>query len=289
MKSVGSFKKLTVETQGSFTVLDHTFLHSTINEIFVHCKKDATFDKQAFQQTPSLTNLTVISDDDISFLQTKINSILLIANGSISFGKQSFQGCLQLTTFVIHTPENVVFDQQAFHKSQVHEIIISSSSSSSNSMEHATSTVTFEKQSFAQCEQLTNVDIKTNGNVEIQSKSFKNSKSLNNVKIDIDGTATADDFAFSGCNSLGEADIKAGHYDISDNAYANGGDDGDGGKKKKSGSSHKDDDDDSQTNAKVLGNIEIQSAYLGTSSNLFLIWISYKLLFILAYNSISNL
>lgn len=116
MKSVGSFKKLTVETQGSFTVLDHTFLHSTINEIFVHCKKDATFDKQAFQQTPSLTNLTVISDDDISFLQSKINSILLIANGSISFGKQSFQGCLQLTTFVIHTPENVVFGQQAFHK-----------------------------------------------------------------------------------------------------------------------------------------------------------------------------
>ncbi|KAK8889136.1 hypothetical protein M9Y10_033880 [Tritrichomonas musculus] len=156
-------------------------------------------------------------------------------------------------------------------------------------MEHATSTVTFEKQSFAQCEQLTNADIKTNGNVEIQSKSFENSKSLNNVKIDIDGTATADDFAFSGCNLLGEADIKAGHYDISDNTYANGGDDGDGGKKKKSGSSHKDDDDDSQTNAKVLGNIEIQSAYLGTSSNLFLIWISYKLLFILAYNSISNL
>lgn len=59
-------------------------------------------------------------------------------------------------------------------------------------------------------------------------------------------------------------EITTGSQNISDKAYQQGGDDESGGKKKV-GSSHKDHDDDSQENANVLGIIEIETVYFGTS------------------------
>ena len=265
----------TVIANKEITFAQHSFLQSNVNSMILQTNSSITFEQQCFQQTKRLNTFIVNAMNDIdfgkhAFLGSNVNSIYINTTGDITFGEQCFQNCLQLTTFVIQTSSDVIFNFQAFHNSQVHELIITKGSndrSNSVKLQDQASTITFEKQSFCDCEQLTNVDISTDSNVDIQSGSFKNSKSLNNVKIDTKGKATVASHAFSGCKSLDEVDITASDKNISPDAYA---DDDDEDGKKSGGSSHKDNDDDSQTNAKALGNIEIESAYLGTSPNVYL-------------------
>ena len=67
--------------------------------------------------------------------------------------------------------------------------------------------------------------------------------------------------AFSGCTALTEKNIDAKEKDVSDDAFPKNGE-------SKGHKSSSDKDDDDQSSAKTLGNIDINTVYLGTSPNI---------------------
>lgn len=243
-----------------------SFLDSNVNSMMLKTNGSVTFDRQSFQETKRLTNFTIKAIGDIifgdqSFLSSRVNSIDLYSNGAVYFSLGSFQECKSLNSLTIHSTSNVSFGYQAFLNSQIRELSVSSGSIYLDEK----STVTFSPQSFSQCDQLTKVNVNSKGNVVVQAQTFQNSKSLSNVNIHADVKATVGENAFSGCSSLDEAQIEAPEKDVSKNAYGGGGDDGsDGGS-----SSHKDNDSEGEATAKTLGDIKIQSVYLGTSPNIY--------------------
>ncbi|KAK8845815.1 hypothetical protein M9Y10_020738 [Tritrichomonas musculus] len=275
MQQVKNFNYLYVETYGNFTAGLDTFISSSIREFYIRCNGSAVFAQQSFQETPNLINFTVEANQSIqfdiaSFISSNVNSITLYTNGPVYFGQKSFQECKNLSSLVIHSPANITFGPSAFIDSQIQALNITYVTNSSSAMllAQTATTVTFEKQSFQGCKQLTSVDVNTHSNVDVQASSFTDSTALKKVNIKSDGKATVGENAFQGCSALdGGANIEADEKDVSPNAYGDGGDDG--GKKKKSGSSsHKDNDDDSEASAKTLGNIDIETVYLGTSPNI---------------------
>ncbi|KAK8850279.1 hypothetical protein M9Y10_018408 [Tritrichomonas musculus] len=278
MQQVANFDKLTVITNGSFVAGEDAFISSSIKEFFIHSNGNVTFEQQAYQQTKRLNNFTIIANGTIdfgitSFISSNVGSIVLTSTGPIIFGQQSFQGCINLTSVVIHTPSNVTLGDSCFISSQIENLNITSTNTTENSgalLLADANTISFEKNSFSQCNQLKNVNVNTNGNVDIGAGTFSDSKSLSNVHVHAGGKATIGDNAFSGCSALKSgANIDASEKVESPNAYGDGGSGGGSSdKKKKSGSSHKDNDDDDESSAKTLGNIKINSVYLGTSPNI---------------------
>ena len=280
MQQVANFDKLTVITNGSFIAGKDAFISSSIKEFYINSNGNVTFEQQAYQQTKRLNNFTIIANGTIefgitSFISSNVGSIVLTTTGPVNFGQQSFQECINLTSVVIHTPANVTFGNSCFINSQIENLNVTSTNKTEKSgalLLEDTNTITFEQQSFSDCNELKNVDVNTNGNVDIGSSTFSDSKSLSYVNVHADGKATVGDNAFAGCSALKSgATIDAPTKDVSQNAYGNGGSGNGGGKKKKSGSSHKDDDDDDddESSAKTLGNIKINSVYLGTSPNIY--------------------
>lgn len=249
-----------------------SFYNSNVTSMVLETNGPVTFAQQAFQQTKRLLNFSIQANGNISFgfesfYNSNVRSITLNTNGAVNFSQQSFQECRQLNSLNILSTSDVSFGFQSFLNSQIHQLGVTSpdrAKSGALLLDSKSSTITFGKQSFGSCNELTTVNVNTKSNVNVQPNSFQNSQSLSNVVIKSSGKATVGENAFSGCSSLDEAQIEAPEKDVSPDAYGGGG----GSGKKKGGSSHSDDDDENELNAKTLGNFEIKTVYLGTSPNI---------------------
>lgn len=181
-----------------------------------------------------------------SFYNSDIYSVSITAGDSLNFGKQSFKESFKMYSVWIRSFADVTFQIDSFSKSEIQELYISLPNTT---VSEELSTIKFEQNSMSSCEYLWFVDINTTSYVDIQKSSFNNDKNV-----------TVGDNAFGGCNLLNYANIVAQNKDISYCAY--------GGCKGRRSSSNKDEDDKSQSSAKALGNIKIQTVYIGYSPNI---------------------
>lgn len=265
MQEVSKFNELYVKTNGNFQAGESSFISSAVKKFHIEAGGDVTFIQQAYQQTGKLDNFTVIAGGGItfgisSFISSNVHSIYLRSKGTISFGQQSFQECTNLEKLEIDTSADITFGLSCFIRSQIEKLDIDYEHNSAKKL--AQSTISFEQQSFSECNELKDVDIDTPGDVTIKTGSFTDSKNLKTLDIDAGGKATVQAEAFKGCKSLDDPKIDAKDKDIADDAF-------DGKKKGGSSSSNKDDDSQDEQSAKTLGNFDINSVYLGTSPNIY--------------------
>ena len=270
LKNVTNFGLVHIETDQGFTAGITSFIDSTIHEVYIKAGGFVSFVQDCFRNTPDLKNLTVISNGGItfgitSFMNSNINEINIYSNNTVSFVQDSFQNCTNLTSLTIHSAADVSFGQDAFLDSQIEGLVIINNATNGAVYAADSNTVSFTAGSFRNCNELKSVDINTKGNVNIQSNAFTDSKYLTNLNVHADGKATVESGAFSGCSSLDNPNIDAPSKDVQDGAFENGY--GDGKKKSHGSSSHKDNDDD-LSSAKTLGNVDINTIYLGTSPNI---------------------
>ncbi|KAK8864998.1 hypothetical protein M9Y10_010526 [Tritrichomonas musculus] len=231
-----------------------------------------TFIQDAFKNTKNLTFFEIhsigkIDFKTLSFSYSNVNVIDLYTNGQVNFDFQAFLNCSNLTTLTINSPSDVTFRDSSFMNSQIKELNVTYENGTNGAIYLANpSTITFNSDSFKNCNELTKVNVvNADGNVNIKSSSFQNRKSLTKLNAKAE-KATIESCAFAGCSSLTDKTIDAHDKDVAPDAFDGGGDD-DGNKKKSGSSSYKDSDDDHSW-AKSLGNIEIRTVYLGTSPNI---------------------
>ena len=271
LKSVKNFGKVNLQTDGSLTCALTSFINSTIHEIYIKVGKSVHFVESCFKNTPDLKNLTVIANGEItfgiySFQNSNISQVEVYTNSSVSFVQGSFQNCSNLTSFTVHAVGDVTFGNECFLDSQIENLYVVNNYTGAVYAANP-STVRFVSDSFKNCNELKTVDVNTKGDVNIQSNSFQDSKALDKLNIHADGSATIQSGAFAGCENLNDPTIDSPNKNIDDGAFPNGYDDGK--KKGSKSSSHKDDDSD-QSSARTLGNVDINSIYLGTSPNIVL-------------------
>ena len=204
-KNVTNFDKLTIET-GTFEAKYDSFLNSHVQEVFIRTGETTTFIQHVFKNTPNLRNLTIISDGNIDFqnecfIKSNVNNIELYTNGTVRFVQHSFKNtqnltnltiyskaflnCTNLTTLTIHSPSDVKFGGESFLYSQIQELSVTWENGTNGVIYLATpSTITFESDSFKNCNELTKVNVvNEDGNVDIKSNSFQVSKSLSKLNV----------------------------------------------------------------------------------------------------------
>lgn len=268
-KRTADLRKLTIISNSDITFKIESFLESNVNSMQLYTNGTCTFAQDCYKSTENLMNFEIRAvkgiDFQIScFFNSCVHKVDLYTDGTVRFVQDSFRNSLKMESLTIHADSDVSFGQDAFLDSQIHELSIFWEKGTNGQviLNDQQSTVSFTDGSFKNCNELSTVTINCD-NVDIQSNSFQDSKSLSKLDVHANGKATIRSGAFSGCTALTEKNIDAKEKDVADDAFPKS-----GGHKS---SSHKDDDNgEVQPRAETLGNIDINSVYLGVSPNIVL-------------------
>lgn len=249
----------------------------------------ANFQKSSFSPATieklDITSLTAINFLDSSFYNANV-SFLTASSSTMNFQTKSFSLCIlpvfkcTATNFVFYTdsfngfkgsqefiltqPTNVIFNEKSFINSEIPKLEITEATN-----------IHFYKYAFQSSKKLSNVNLQSKGNITIGYSAFKDCTSLTSVDIKSTNLSVSAS-VFCGCSSLSKP-VLSGQYQYIDECVSeccpdpdDGEDDDDGDEKKGKGkSSSGKDNDDTGKSARTLGNIDIETVYLGTSPNIY--------------------